>query len=206
MSNSQRIVVIGGSAAGPKAAAKARRMDQHAPFTFTPIGVIHTPFREPAGTPIQPVCAGNASGSVEVYSSYTEGVSDLDGFERIWLIYRFDRAGAARLRVVPFRDTVERGVFSTRSPCRPNGVGMSCVRLRSIDGFVLTVDGVDMLDGTPLLDIKPYIPEFDAFPDSAAGWIGASTSTRTHADNRFHPPQATSTATDHGDTTLTARH
>jgi tRNA-Thr(GGU) m(6)t(6)A37 methyltransferase TsaA len=164
--------------------------DPRAPFTFTPIGVIHTPFREAAGTPIQPVCAGGARGSVEVYSSYTDGLRDLDGFERIWLIYRFDRAGATRLRVVPFRDTAERGVFATRAPCRPNGIGMSCVRLLSVDGSVLTVDGVDMLDGTPLLDIKPYVPEFDAFPDSLAGWVGASASTQTHADNRFHPAQA----------------
>ncbi len=88
--------------------------------------------------------------------------------------------------MIPFRDTTERGVFATRAPCRPNAIGLSCVRLLSVAGNVLTIGGVDILDGTPLLDIKPYVPKFDAFPNSRAGWCDQSPpSARTHADDRF---------------------
>ena len=154
-------------------------------FALTPIGIIRSPYREIAGTPIQPVFAADAEGEVEVFEAYAEGLRDLDGFERIWLVYAFHRAGPARLRLVPFRDTVERGVFATRAPCRPNAIGLSCVRLLSVAGRVLRVAGVDVLDGTPLLDIKPYAPAFDAFPDSRAGWLDAGRAERTRADDRF---------------------
>ncbi len=154
---------------------------------LTPIGVIHSPFRAAPGTPIQPASAGEAEGTVEVFPEFEEGLRDLAGFERLWLLYDFDRAGPAQLRVVPFRDTVERGIFATRAPCRPTPIGLSCVRLVAIDGRRLTVAGVDVLDGTPLLDIKPYVPEFDAYPHSRAGWLEASPEQRTHADARFLP-------------------
>ncbi len=154
-------------------------------FTGKPIGLIHTPFREAAGTPIQPVFAGDAEGEVAVFEDVLEGLLDLEGFERIWLIYAFHRAGPARLRLVPFLDTVERGVFATRAPSRPNSIGLSCVRLISITGRRLRVAGVDVLDGTPLLDIKPYVPAFDAHPTSRAGWLDAARAKRTRADARF---------------------
>lgn len=149
------------------------------------IGIIHTPHKETGGMPIQPVYAEDARGTIEVFPAYADGLRDLEGFDRLWLIYSFHQAGPARLRVVPFRDTVERGVFATRAPCRPNAIGMSCVRLLSVAGNVLTVAGVDILDGTPLLDIKPYVPEFDAHPQSRAGWLVNPATDRKQADNRF---------------------
>ena len=100
-------------------------------------------------------------------------------------MYWFDRTLPVKLRVVPFRDVVEHGVFAVRAPCRPNPIGLSCVRLVSVRRRTLTFLGADMLDGTPLLDIKPYVPEFDAFPSSCAGWLDKRSSNRTHADGRF---------------------
>jgi tRNA-Thr(GGU) m(6)t(6)A37 methyltransferase TsaA len=155
------------------------------PLTLNPIGVIHSPFRDAPGTPIQAVFAEDAKGTVEVLPDYAAGLSDLAGFDRIWLLYWFDRAGQPRVRVVPFRDTAEHGVFASRAPCRPNPIGLSCVRLLSVAGRVLTVAGVDILDGTPLLDIKPYVPEFDAHPQSRAGWLEQPGRPATQADGRF---------------------
>lgn len=154
---------------------------------LTPIGLIRSPFQEPAGTPIQPSYAAEAEGTVEVFPEYAEGLLDLDGFERIWLLYWLDRAPPPRLRVVPFRDKIPHGLFATRAPCRPNPIGLSCVRLLSVKGNLLTVAGVDILDGTSLLDIKPYAPQFDAFPQSRAGWLEEGRSNRTLADRRFEP-------------------
>lgn len=155
------------------------------PPRLTTIGLIHSPFREPAGTPIQPPFAQAMEGTVEIFPEYAEGLTDLEGFERIWLLYWLDRAPPPRLRLVPFRDEVPRGLFATRAPCRPNPIGLSCVRLLGIQGCVLRVGGVDILDGTPLLDIKPYVPEFDAFCQSRAGWLEHGRDGRTRADHRF---------------------
>ncbi len=149
-----------------------------------PIGIIHTPFEQSEGTPIQPAVAEGAEGTVEIDPAYTEGLDDLGRFERIWLVYRFDRIVTVRMKVVPFRDTVERGVFATRAPCRPNRIGISPVRLLSIEGNRLHVADVDILDGTPLLDIKPYSAKFDAFPESRSGWLEKGTD-RKKADRRF---------------------
>lgn len=157
-------------------------------FTLTPIGILHTPFREPGGAPIQPAFAGEAPGTAELLPEYAAGLADLAGFERIWLMYWFDRAPPARLRVTPFRDTVERGLFATRAPCRPNAIGLSCVRVRSIEDRVVQVTGMDMLDKTPLLDIKPYVSAFDAYPDSRAGWLAQASESRIRADERFRGP------------------
>lgn len=150
-----------------------------------PIGTIHTPFTEPAGTPIQPGMARGAAGRVVVAAEYAAGLSDLEGFSRIWLIYWLHRAPPAKLMLVPFRDTVERGVFATRAPCRPNPIGISAVRLAAVEGCTLEVLDVDMLDGTPLLDIKPYVPRFDAVESSASGWLDQAGSEREEADDRF---------------------
>jgi tRNA-Thr(GGU) m(6)t(6)A37 methyltransferase TsaA len=150
------------------------------------LGIIHSPFKDPVGMPIQPVFAEAMQGTVEVFPDFVDGLQDLEGFERVWLIYWLHRAPAGALRVIPFRDTIERGVFATRAPSRPNTIGLSCVRVLSVAGNVVTIGGVDILDGTPLLDIKPYVPKFDAFPDSRAGWCDQSpASARTHADDRF---------------------
>lgn len=113
------------------------------------------------------------------------GVQDLEGFERIWLIYWLHKAPAPALTVTPFLDRHERGVFATRAPARPNPIGISAVRLIAVGASVLEVADVDMIDGTPLLDIKPYVPEFDSYPASKAGWFDESKSEVHLADDRF---------------------
>lgn len=150
-----------------------------------PIGIIHSPFKDAEGTPIQPSMATGVAGTVEIFPEYNEALRDLEGFERIWLLYWFDRTCEVKLRVTPFRDTEERGLFATRAPCRPNPVGISAVRLLSIDGVTLKVEGIDVLDGTPLIDIKPYVPEFDVFETVHNGWLDRNATGRQNADARF---------------------
>lgn len=159
------------------------------PLPLRPVGRIHSPFAAAAGTPIQPAYAGGAEGRVVVEAAWAEALDDLDGFERIWLLYWMDRVDGARTKVVPYRDVHERGLFATRSPCRPNPIGLSVVRLVRREGTVLHVADVDVLDGTPLLDVKPYVPAFDAHPGSRAGWFDLTTSDRRTADDRFHPAE-----------------
>ncbi len=151
-----------------------------------PIGVIRSPHRTPAGTPIQPTYAQEAEGEIIVHEDFEPALADIEGFEHIWLLYCFDRAGPVKQRVVPYRDTREHGLFATRSPCRPNPIGMSVVGLLGREGNVLRVRGLDILDSTPLLDIKPYVPEFDAYPTSSAGWLDDRREDRRMADERFH--------------------
>ena len=155
-------------------------------MAIQPIGVIHTPHQVPAGTPIQPVYAEGMEGRVEVDDRYAEALDDVEGFERLWLIYWMDRVGPFKHRVVPYRDTREHGLFATRSPCRPNPIGISAVQLLRREGPILVVSGADMLDGTPLLDLKPYVATFDAHPGSRAGWFDQCGADRQTADDRFH--------------------
>lgn len=152
-----------------------------------PIGIIHTPFRSPENMPIQPGGAADISGSIELKTEFAEGLRDLDGFSHIYLIYQFHRATRTELLVTPFMDTVPRGVYATRSPLRPNHIGMSLVKLVSIDGCTLHIRGADMLDATPLLDIKPFIPAFDHVTSARSGWMTASTTdvAAKRSDNRF---------------------
>ena len=124
---------------------------------------------------------------VLVDEPFQAALRDLEGFERTWLIYHFHRSGPWRPLVVPYRAEVERGLFATRAPSRPNPIGMSAVKLLAVKGNVLEVRGVDILDGTPLLDIKPYVPAFDAFPGSRAGWLDQGGSDHEVADGRFTP-------------------
>lgn len=153
------------------------------------IGVIRTPFKEARGAPIQPQAAKGTCGTVEVFERFVPGLKDLEGFERVWLVYWFDRASPARLLVTPYMDREERGVFATRAPCRPNPIGMSPVKLVAVEGNVLTVEDIDMLDGTPLLDIKPYSPHFDCFEVVRSGWLDAACGStdlrKAVADDRF---------------------
>ena len=158
-------------------------------ITFAPIGVILSPHHSAVGTPIQPAYAKGYEGQVVVDPAFEDALVDIEGFERIWLVYHFDRAAPFKPRVVPYRDTREHGLFATRSPCRPNPIGMSVVRLVSREGNVLKVSGIDILDGTSLLDIKPYVPEFDACPSSKAGWLDDRREDRGLADERFHKPE-----------------
>lgn len=150
------------------------------------IGVIRSPFTSAVGTPIQPAYARGIAGEVIVAERYAEALADIEGFERIWLVYWMDRVGPFQARVVPYRDTREHGLFATRSPSRPNPIGISAVRLLGREGCVLRVADLDVLDGTPLLDIKPYVPEFDAHPGSKAGWFDEAGEDRHVADDRFH--------------------
>jgi len=154
-------------------------------LTCKPIGIIHTPFRQANGTPIQPAKGKGTKGRVEVDNAYVDGLKDLDGFERIWLLFWCDRASEAKLHVKPYMDTQIRGLFSTRSPSRPNAIGLSCVKLLSVNGNRLEIEDVDMLDGTPLLDIKPYVAKFDTFEVKRSGWTDIATNENTKADNRF---------------------
>ena len=140
-------------------------------ISFEPIGLVRTPFTEQAGMPIQPAAAKGIEGTIEVKKELTEGLKDLDGFSHVILIYHLHRSEGYSLRPVPFLDSQPRGLFSTRSPKRPNPIGMSVVRLQSIEENVMHVENVDILDGTPLLDIKPYVPEFDAQEEIRTGWL-----------------------------------
>jgi tRNA-Thr(GGU) m(6)t(6)A37 methyltransferase TsaA len=116
---------------------------------------------------------------------FRAGLQDLDGFDRVWLLYWFHKAAAPSLLVTPFLDTRRRGLFATRAPARPCPIGMSAVRLVGIRGGVLDVADVDILNGTPLLDVKPYVPEFDCYPNGKAGWFDDSKSPRHLGDDRF---------------------
>ena len=128
---------------------------------YIQIGIIHSPFKEPKGTPIQPRAAQGIDGTVEVFQEYTEGLKDIDGFSYVILVYHFHLSKESSLKVKPFMDDQTHGVFSTRAPNRPNPIGISVVQLVKIEGNILQVKDLDIVDGTPLLDIKPYIPEFD---------------------------------------------
>jgi tRNA-Thr(GGU) m(6)t(6)A37 methyltransferase TsaA len=139
---------------------------------FTPIGIIRSPFSEPEGMPNQPSRAAGVQGRVELYEEYRDGLRDLAGFSHIILLFHFHRSRGFDLTLVPYMDTVPRGVFATRAPRRPNAIGLSVVQLDRVEEGVLHIQNVDMLDGTPLLDIKPYVPAFDAPAGVSTGWLG----------------------------------
>jgi tRNA-Thr(GGU) m(6)t(6)A37 methyltransferase TsaA len=138
---------------------------------FKAIGRIHTPFDTIAGMPIQPTGAAGVRGTVELFAAYAEGLKDLKGFSHIILLYHFHKSGPPKLLVEPFLDKTPHGVFATRAPSRPNAIGLSIVKLIEIRDHRLTVENIDVLDGTPLLDIKPYVPEFDHHPVDRTGWL-----------------------------------
>ena len=139
-------------------------------YLFRPIGIIHTPHRNPSQTPIQPVFSAGIQGRVELFPEYVEGLKDLDGFSHIYLFYYFDRSTDIKMKVKPYLEEHVHGIFATRSPHRPNKIGMSLVRLLKICNNILEIEDVDILNGTPLLDIKPYIKRFDSREDVRSGW------------------------------------
>jgi tRNA (adenine37-N6)-methyltransferase len=161
-----------------------------AAVALTPIGVVRTPFADHAGMPIQTVAAQGVRGTIELDPAYEPGLADLGGFTHLHLITYLHRTGAPSLRVTPYLDTSERGIFATRSPRRPNAIGLSLVRLVAIEGAVLHIEEVDLLDGTPLLDIKPYVPPFDDRPGARYGWFEqrAQHVHSVRADARFAEP------------------
>lgn len=160
--------------------------------SLIPIGTIHTPFQEPEGTPIQGALAGDAEGEVRLFPAYQRGLADLEGFSHLVLLYAFHRSPGFELEVTPYLDDRPRGLFSTRAPRRPNPIGMTVVRLLGVDGPRLSIRGVDVLDGTPLLDIKPSVPAFDHRSCERCGWLEphleeiSGGGDAPVADDRFH--------------------
>jgi tRNA (adenine37-N6)-methyltransferase len=154
---------------------------------INPIGIIHSPHKSIEDMPIQPKGASEISGHVVVDEKYIDGLRDLDGFSHIYLLYSFHQATRTEMLVTPFMDKQTRGVFATRSPLRPNHIGMSIVELTKIECNKVLVKGIDILDGTPLLDIKPYIEKFDAVKNSVSGWLNASDEEikKKRSDERF---------------------
>ena len=154
---------------------------------YQPIGIIHSPFKELAGMPIQPAGAKGVTGTIDIDPAYAEGLTGLDGFSHIILIYHFHRSPVYELKVKPFLDDELHGVFSTRAPARPNPIGISVVKLIRIAGCTLHIEEVDIIDGTPLLDIKPYVPEFDVRSADRTGWLSgkAEEARGKKADERF---------------------
>ena len=140
-------------------------------FTIQPIGRIETPFDTLEGMPIQPSGAVNVTGTIVVDEAYEQGLRDLEGFSHIILLYYFHQSKGYNLTVKPFLDDQKRGLFSTRAPRRPNPIGLSIVRLIKIEANQLTIKGIDVLNGTPLIDIKPYVPSFDTKDVTAVGWL-----------------------------------
>jgi len=143
----------------------------HKKIHLNPIGIIRSPFTQIVGTPIQPAFSKDEEGTVEVFPQFKEGLKDLEGFSHIILIYHFHKSKGYSLLCRPFLDNVERGLFATRAPRRPNPIGLSIVRLKQIRNNTLTVSSLDILDGTPLIDIKPYIPHFDTPKALKVGWF-----------------------------------
>lgn len=145
-------------------------MSDRRSVVFHPIGLIHSEHREAENTPIQPVYASDCVGTVELFPEFVEGLDGLDGFSHIYLLYHLDRAAPAQMRVKPFLGDRTCGLFATRAPCRPNAIGLSIVRLCRVEGAFLHVVGLDVLDRTPLLDIKPYTVRFDHVQTTHDGW------------------------------------
>jgi len=139
-------------------------------ITYQPIGLVHSPFKEPKGTPIQASGAKGIQGKIEVFKEYSAGLKDIDGFSHIILIYHLHLIKNTKLEVKPFLDKETHGIFATRAPGRPNSIGISVVQLVGIDQNILTVEDFDIIDGTPILDIKPYISEFDYRDVTKNGW------------------------------------
>jgi tRNA-Thr(GGU) m(6)t(6)A37 methyltransferase TsaA len=154
---------------------------------YKPIGMIHSPFTEVEGMPIQPSGAAGVKGTVELRADLAPGLKDLEGFSHIMLIYHFHLSIGYSLDVKPFLDDTLRGVFATKAPRRPNPIGLSVVRLTGISGSTLTIEDVDVVDGTPLLDIKPFVPDFDNREAQRTGWLTkqASRVNEVRADRRF---------------------
>lgn len=140
-------------------------------ITYHPIGIIHSPFTDLAGMPIQPTGAASAPGTVELLPEFAAGLKDLGGFSHLILLYHLHQVQRVSLTVTPFLGSEPHGIFATRAPTRPNPIGLSIVRLLKVDRNTLSIEALDILDGTPLLDIKPYVPEFDEHPEARTGWL-----------------------------------
>ncbi len=155
---------------------------------LNPIGIIHTPFKDINNMPIQPVAAEGIKGTIELLPEYVEGLKDLDGFSYITLIYHFHKVNGYQLQVIPFMDTEKHGIFACKAPKRPNSIGISTVKLTGIEGNIIHIEQVDMLDGTPLIDIKPFYPRYDNRENVSIGWLEKNKDVsleKLRADERF---------------------
>lgn len=155
---------------------------------YNPIGVIHSPFKQLVGIPIQTAFSKDGEGTVELFPQFKQGLKDLEGFSHIILIYHFHKSKGYDLLCRPFLDKVKRGLFATRAPRRPNSIGLSIVKLQEINGTTLTVSSLDVVDETPLIDIKPYVPQFDSPKAVKVGWVQKAFRKKhptINADNRF---------------------
>jgi tRNA-Thr(GGU) m(6)t(6)A37 methyltransferase TsaA len=155
---------------------------------FHPIGTVHSPHVQLSGMPIQPTAAAGVKGTVVLDPEYQDGLQDLEGFSHVILVYYFHQARSPEMLVEPFLDDVKRGVFATRAPSRPNGIGISVLKLLGIKENLLELENLDILDGTPVLDIKPYVPDFDAQEQVRIGWLEHKRGTITGklSDDRFN--------------------
>ena len=154
---------------------------------YAAIGILNSPHKNIANMPIQPSGADGIRGTSTLKEQYIEGLKDLKGFSHIYVLYHFHRAKAAQLTVTPFMDESSHGIFATRAPRRPNAIGLSVLKLTAVIGPQLQIENVDILDGTPILDIKPYVPDFDHVSVERIGWLDhAKSEVKKHrSDNRF---------------------
>jgi tRNA-Thr(GGU) m(6)t(6)A37 methyltransferase TsaA len=157
-------------------------------ITYRPIGIIKTPFENITGMPIQPHGAATTEGIIDLDPDLVPGLTDIEGFSHLILIYHFHQVKGNKLYVVPFMDDKPHGIFATRAPVRPSPIGMSIVKLKSVEENMIRFEGADMLDGTPLLDIKPFFTQFDNRPDAVSGWLDEKENQKIRnvkSDNRF---------------------
>ncbi len=157
-------------------------------ISINPIGIIHTPFNDIKGMPIQPLAAEGVKGHIELFPKYIEGLTDLAGFSHITLLYQLHKINGYDLIVKPFMDNKEHGIFATKSPKRPNAIGLSTVKLLGIENNVIHIEMVDMLNGTPLIDIKPFFSKFDNRTNTKSGWLdnqGNIPNRELRSDERF---------------------
>ncbi|WP_168583119.1 tRNA (N6-threonylcarbamoyladenosine(37)-N6)-methyltransferase TrmO [Gephyromycinifex aptenodytis] len=150
-------------------------------YEITPVGVLRTPYQSVAQAPIQGAFEPQGEATLEVGEQYTEGLDDIEGFSHLIVVYLLDRAGEVRMKPLPLLDDTPHGVFATRNPRRPNKLGLVVASLVRHDGRTLHLRGVDALDGSPVIDIKPYVARFDSFPDASEGWFAGR-------ENRPKPP------------------
>ncbi len=162
-------------------------MSENNRIEYKPIGIIRTPFEKPEGTPIQPSGGAGEEGTIEVFEEYADGLEDIGGFSHLIVLYHFHLAKPYSPKVKPFLENRERGLFATRAPARPNPIGLSVVRLVRVEKNMLRVNEVDIVDGTPLLDIKPFVPDFDMRETVRCGWLEKvkQNARTTRADTRF---------------------
>ncbi|QSX32228.1 tRNA (N6-threonylcarbamoyladenosine(37)-N6)-methyltransferase TrmO [Shewanella avicenniae] len=154
-------------------------------FNYQAIGVVRSPFTQQAGTPVQPSHDNATQGIIELAPQFVPALQDLEGFSHIWILCHMHQANSANLTVTPYLDNKPHGLFATRAPSRPNPIGMSLLRLSKIEGNLLHVFELDLLDGTPVLDIKPFVAQFDQRTETKNGWFDTASTQVSHADDRF---------------------